>query len=82
MLGEDELIAPHLEEGLWVHPGVREWLRADRCGVVILDPARARWRLANKRLIVADAEFGRLLRETLRLPEPLIFVDRVGRAAA
>ena len=82
MLGEDQLTAPRVGDGLQVYPDVADWLRADRSGIVILDAERARWRLAKERLIVADAMFGRLLREALRLPEHQIFVDRVGRAAA
>ncbi len=83
MLGEDRLTAPRIEvDALRVFPGPLEWLRAERRGVVILDPERARWRLAGERLIVDDAPFGRRIREALRLPEPRVFVETRRRAAA
>jgi len=81
MLGEDYLAGPRLEEGLRVCADPSEWLQAERLGVVILDAKRARWRLADEDLIVADPAFGRRLRDALRLPEPQIFVER-RRAAA
>lgn len=83
MLGADRIDAPQIEiEGLRVFATPLEWLHADRRGVVILDPKFARWRLAERRLIVADAGFGRRLRESLRLPDPLVFVDAKQSAAA
>ena len=45
-----------------------------------LDPARARWRLAEERLLVEDPEFARRLRDMLHLPEPRVFVDTRGAA--
>jgi hypothetical protein len=83
VLGVDRLTGPRIEvDGLRVFPGPLEWLRAERQGVVILDPERARWRLTGERLIVGDAPFGRRLREALRLPEPRFFVETKRRAAA
>jgi len=81
MLGEDYLAGPWLEDGLRVCADPLEWLQAERCGVVILDAKRARWRLAGEPLIVTATPFGRRLRDALRLPEPRIFVERQ-RAAA
>jgi hypothetical protein len=79
-LGAEDLLAPRVEiEGLLVHPDPMAWLRAGRNGVVILDPERARWRLAGERLIVCDVDFGRQLRASMRLPEPRVFV--MARAA-
>lgn len=82
MLGEGDLAAPRLENGLRVYPNVADWLRAARDGLMILDAGRARWRLAEERLIVSDASFGRRLRDALSLPEPIIFVEKPKRAAA
>ena len=82
MLGGDMLTAPRIGfDGLRAFPGPLEWLRADRLGVVILDPERARWRLAGERLIVDDREFGLRVRDMLRLPEPQVYID-TERAAA
>jgi hypothetical protein len=84
MLGEEQLNAPRIETPvLTVFADVASWLRAGQRGVVIIDPARARWRLAGERLAVADAAHGRRLRAALRLPEPRIFVyrDSARRAA-
>ncbi|ARN80687.1 hypothetical protein [Methylocystis bryophila] len=75
MLGEENICAPRIEhDGLTVHPDALAWLRAGRTGVIILDPARARWRLAEERLVVDDLAFGRRLRDALRLPPPQVFV--------
>jgi hypothetical protein len=84
MLGEDQISAPRLEsEALAVFAEVASWLRAGRRGVVIMDPARARWCLSGERLVVDDPAFGRRLRDSLRLPEPQVFVaSRSARCAA
>lgn len=76
MLGQNNIFAPRLGEPLLVHENVADWLRAGRRGVVIIDPARALMLLAGDRLAVADAKFGRRLRDALRLPAPKIFVTR------
>jgi hypothetical protein len=76
-LGAEDLLAPRVGvEGLLVHPDPLEWLRAGRSGVVILDPARARWRLAGEPLIVRGVDFGRKVRASMRLPVPRVFVER------
>jgi hypothetical protein len=60
-----------------------EWLRGERRGVVILDRGRARWRLAGDVLAVDEADFGRRVRDGLRLPEPRIMVaSKSARCAA
>jgi hypothetical protein len=77
MLGENQIHAPRIEcEGLRAFPGVVEWLRAGRGGVVILDAERARWRLAGERIVATDVAFGLRLRDTLALPIAQIFVER------
>jgi hypothetical protein len=78
MLGEDQLNAPRIESETLavfaVFADVASWLRAGRQGVVIIDPARARWRLTGERLAVDDVALGRRIRDALRLPEPQIMV--------
>jgi hypothetical protein len=82
ILGEDHLDSPRIEhDGIRIYPGPLDWLHAGRRGAVIIDAMRARWRLAEDRLVVNDADFGRRLRSMLRLPEPRVFVD-TGKAAA
>jgi hypothetical protein len=84
MLGEDQLNAPRIGSGaLAVFPDVASWLRAGRRGVVVIDPKRARWRLAETPLVVEDVALGRRIREALRLPEPKIMVaSKAARRAA
>jgi hypothetical protein len=84
LLGEQMLNFPRIESpALHVFETGLDWLRGDRRGVVILDAARARWRLSGERLAVADVAHGRRLRAALRLPEPQIFVTRdIARRAA
>ena len=84
MLGDDWVNAPRIEsDALAVFPDVASWLRAGRRGVVIVDPQRARWRLAGERLAVDDVAFGRRVRDALRLPEPKIMVaSKSARRAA
>lgn len=77
MLGENQIHAPRIEcEGLRAFPGVVEWLRAGRGGIVILDADRARWRLAGERIVATDVAFGLRLRDMLALPAAQIFVER------
>jgi hypothetical protein len=75
ILGADRIGEPRVDSPvLHVFPDILSWLRNNRCGVVIIDPARARWLLAGDRLVVDATMFGARLREELRLPEPQIFV--------
>ena len=75
LLGEQNISAPRIEhDGVRVHPSALAWLRAGRTGVYVVDPERARWRLAGESHVVDDVAFGRRLRDALRLPEPQIFV--------
>lgn len=83
LLGQDVICAPRIEaDGVRVYVDPVEWLRAGRRGIVVIDATGARWRLAEERLIVRDADFGRRLRHMLRIPEPRVFVESTGRAAA
>ena len=88
ILGEEAIDRPDAEDeedeenedGLRVFPSPLEWLRAGRRGVVILN-ASARWRFAGRKLIVANADFGRRLRAMLRMPPPRVYVEDSRRAA-
>jgi hypothetical protein len=82
MLGAENIFAPRLGAPLLVHETTFDWLRAARTGIVILDPQRARWRLAEEQLVVDDVAFGRRLRDALRLPMPRVFVTMHERRAA
>jgi hypothetical protein len=84
MLGENNLSAvtcdPDLPEGaVRVHASPLEWLRAERDGVVVLDPALARWRLAERKLIAADIGLGDRLAAMMRLPKPMVLIENRSR---
>jgi hypothetical protein len=75
-LGAENLLAPRLGgAGLKVFPSPLEWLKGERDGVVIVEPAEAKWVLVDEQLIVGDVGFGRELREKLRLPAPRIVIE-------
>ena len=81
VLGEQQLDELHLDDPLPVHRGVLDWLKADRRGIVILDPARA-WRLlVDEALAVADVEHGLKLKGALQPPAPRIVVRKFVEAA-
>jgi hypothetical protein len=74
-LGAESLFAPRLGEvGLNVFRTPLEWLKAERDGVVIVDPAEAKWWLVGEQLLVSDGVFGRDIHDKLRLPEPRIAI--------
>jgi hypothetical protein len=76
-LGADDILGPRLGiEGLRIHRDPLAWLKTGRQGVIILDPKRARWRLAGESLIVSEVDFGRKVRAFMRLPEPDVLVER------
>ena len=74
-LGAENLLAPRLGDGLKVFPTPMEWLKRERDGVVIVDPAEARWVLVYEQLVVGDVIFARALREKLSLPAPRIAIE-------
>ena len=77
LLGEEQTFAPRLDQqGMAVHPSCLEWLRAERQGVVVVDPVRARPTLrAMEPLVVHDAAHGVRLHASLRYRDPVILVD-------
>jgi hypothetical protein len=77
ILGAENLPAPRLGKGLTVFPTPLDWLKAERDGVVIVDPAEARWVLIDEQLVVRDVAFARDLREKLSLPTPKIAIEEV-----
>jgi len=83
LLGEDELYAPRLLDGLPVHAGPLEWLQARRRGVVILNKLRAAPLLRDAGpLLVPSAEHGRVLHKMLQTPPPRILVPTQQQVAA
>jgi hypothetical protein len=74
-LGAENLLAPRLGDGLKVFPTPMEWLKGERDGVVIVDPAEAKWVLVYEQLVVGDVTFARELREKLSLPVPRISIE-------
>ena len=81
MLGQDQILAPRLNP-LKVHANVRDWLAADRNGIVILDWPRAADRLDGMTLAVSAIEFGQRVRERLTREPPPVVVERKAEAAA
>lgn len=83
LLGAQMQHHPRIESAaLPVFPDALAWLRAKRRGVVILDPSRARWRLAQEEILIDDPAFERRLHSQLRLPSPRILVAKPSRRAA
>lgn len=85
MFGAENVYAPRLGEPLKVDETVRDWLRAGREGVFVIDGARQRaaalLRMAEP-LGVRTEAFGRRLREALTIRAPRIVVAAPARAAA
>jgi hypothetical protein len=77
VLGANDILAPRLtaEAALAVHRTPFEWLLAERCGVVILDPDRAAIELRDFGPFAAqDEQHGLMLRALFRTREPRIYV--------
>jgi hypothetical protein len=77
VLGADDLLAPRptAEAALAVHRTPFEWLLAERCGVVILDPDRAAIDLRDLGPFAAEDEaHGRMLRDLFRARAPKLYV--------
>jgi hypothetical protein len=75
LMGEDQLFAPRLAEGLQVHETPLEWFRERRAGVVVIDKARAAPKLREAApLLAASFEHGKKIQEMLRVPPPRILV--------
>ena len=83
MLGADNCLAPRIAEGLLVHAGPLEWLRAACRGVVVVNPAKARSLLYRAQpLEVASVAHGRDLRRMMEVKPPRILVSSNWRAVA
>jgi hypothetical protein len=86
MIGEDQIFAPRLTEGLPVFETPLGWFQEGRVGVVVIDKARAAPRLRDASPLLASSfEHGKKLNAMLRLPPPRILVpssDPESREAA
>ncbi len=83
LLGEDQIECPRLGDSLRVHAGVLDWLRADRTGVVVVDPIRAAPLLRDVgTLSVASWQQKHRLADMLAVRLPRIVVDTVIRVEA
>jgi hypothetical protein len=83
MLGADNCLAPRIAEGLPVHAGPLEWLRAACRGVVVINPEKARSLLYRAQpLEVASVAHGRDLRRMMEVKPPRILVSSNWRAVA
>ena len=82
--GAEQIYMPRrdLGEALDVRVDPLAWLRADRCGLVILDPERAVQTLRGVKLRVADIDHGRRLQTALIPPSPKIVVSLESRRDA
>jgi hypothetical protein len=75
MLGEDQLTAPRLSEGLPIFETPLQWLAQRRQGVVVIDAARAAPKLRDAApLLAANYEHGKALRAMLKLKAPQILL--------
>ena len=81
MVGEENVLAPRLNEELDVWGDVLAWLRDGRRGVVIVDPIRAAARLEGVTLR-AEARLAAWLRTSLVRPAPPVMVRARPVAAA
>lgn len=81
-LGQNEFPAPlHVlrsDGAIMLFRDPLSWLQADRRGLVIVDPAQARWRLLQDGgpFLVQEAEHGRELRKIVDVPQPKILLPR------
>jgi hypothetical protein len=75
LMGEDQLFAPRLADGLQVHETPLEWFRERRAGVVVIDKIRAAPKLRDAApLLTPSFEYGKKLQEMLRITPPQILV--------
>lgn len=83
MLGEDQLFAPRLTDGLPVFQTPLEWFRERRRGVVVIDKRRAAPRLRDAApLLAMSFEHGKKLQEALRVTPPRILVPATASEVA
>jgi hypothetical protein len=58
-----------------VHSDGLAWLRANRLGVVVINPELAAFRLARRTIVAADIQQGLELRRTLMLAPSILVPD-------
>jgi hypothetical protein len=82
ILGEDQLNAPRLAEGLPVYENPLQWLQQRRLGVVVIDAKRAAPKLREADpLLVTSYEHGMALRAMLKAEAPRILLSSSTSAA-
>jgi hypothetical protein len=72
MLREDVLTDGPEDVPVPVHSGGLAWLRANRLGLVVIDPALAAYRLAGRLILAEDTQRGLQLRRTLVLAPRIV----------
>jgi hypothetical protein len=83
MLGQHNLYDPRLDDPIFVHESVADWLRSGRSGIYIIRPLGAALLFAsfNPTLGVRSESFGRRLRTTLIIPSPRVLVSSTARVS-
>jgi hypothetical protein len=82
ILGEDQLNAPRLAEGLPVFETTLQWLQQRRLGVVVIDANRAAPKLREAAPLLATSyEHGMALRTSLKAKAPRILLSSSTSAA-
>ncbi len=77
MLGEDTLVGPRLGDGLTVHASPLDWFKANRYGVVVLDPVRSGPKLRDAGTLIAGSiEAARKLKKMMAAELPNILVPQ------
>jgi hypothetical protein len=82
MLREDVLTDGPEDVSVPVHSDGLAWLRANRLGVVVIDPALAAYRLAGRLILAEDTQRGVELRRSLMLVPRIVVPDLADRVPA
>ena len=76
LLGTYSIYKPRIaREQLEIFCNPIDWLRADRAGVVVLDPSKARWILTGWSLYCANSRYALEISRSLCLPVPCVFTE-------
>jgi len=76
LLGANSIYHPRIaREQLEIFRNPIDWLRADRAGVVVLEPNKARWDLSECSLFCADNKYAVEITKKLCWPAPRVFTE-------